>query len=338
MSLCSGQRSHDLRILFVNDTASRWWKGYNYPMPPFGYTTQRKDSYIKLGLLDYRARQYDPRLGRFIQADTIIPDPSKPGDFDRYMYAAGNPVRYNDPSGHCGADTNQYGMEEQQALIEECMALRDNLIQLYGIDITGEWTALEMEWLLQALADAADFVGGAEQLTSVFQDALTNKGSSAGQLTFRRISEEEINQGWSSGAGWDPGSGTIFLGPSVFAPDNYRNRSIDTRPPSLGLFNREGSVQVSILHEIGHVFIDARPSVVGQYSQEREWGTRDPADNYVRPYSEGPYDGRPTFPGHSNPFEDLATSLAIFIATDGASYPKYQFQMDFVANNQDNWR
>ena len=113
-------------------------------MPPFGYTTQRKDSYIKLGLLDYRARQYDPRLGRFIQADTIIPDPSKPGDFDRYMYAAGNPVRYNDPSGHCGADTNQYGMEEQQALIEECMALRDNLIQLYGIDITGEWTALEM--------------------------------------------------------------------------------------------------------------------------------------------------------------------------------------------------
>ena len=67
-------------------------------MLPYGYTTHRKDGYTKL--LDYNARFYSARLGRFIQADNIIPDISRPGDFDRYMYAAGNPILYNDPSGH----------------------------------------------------------------------------------------------------------------------------------------------------------------------------------------------------------------------------------------------
>jgi len=52
------------------------------------------------GLSFYNARWYDPQLGRFISADTIVPEPQNPQDFNRYTYARGNPVRFSDPTGH----------------------------------------------------------------------------------------------------------------------------------------------------------------------------------------------------------------------------------------------
>jgi hypothetical protein len=36
--------------------------------------------------------------------DTLIPDPYNPLDWNRYLYARGNPLRYNDPSGHIPVD------------------------------------------------------------------------------------------------------------------------------------------------------------------------------------------------------------------------------------------
>jgi RHS repeat-associated protein len=54
------------------------------------------------GLMYYRARWYDPRLGRFIQADTVVPEAGEPQFLNRYTYAGNNPVLYNDPDGHCG--------------------------------------------------------------------------------------------------------------------------------------------------------------------------------------------------------------------------------------------
>ena len=70
----------------------------------FGFTSSGKESYTKL--LDYNAHFYSPRLGRFISADTVVPNPGKSIDFDRFMYAAGNSLRYNDPSGHNPDDPN----------------------------------------------------------------------------------------------------------------------------------------------------------------------------------------------------------------------------------------
>ncbi len=62
------------------------------------YTGQEMDA--EIGLYFYNARYYDPVLGRFTQADTIVPNPANPQTLNRYSYALNNPMRYTDPTGH----------------------------------------------------------------------------------------------------------------------------------------------------------------------------------------------------------------------------------------------
>jgi RHS repeat-associated protein len=65
----------------------------------YRYTGQY-DYQSEIGLYFYGARWYDSSLGRFAQADTVVPDLYNPLDYDRYSYARNNPIKYNDPSGH----------------------------------------------------------------------------------------------------------------------------------------------------------------------------------------------------------------------------------------------
>jgi RHS repeat-associated protein len=51
---------------------------------PYQFTVQRKEAVI--GLYDYHARFFDPSLGRFVQADTIVPGPGSPQSWDRNGY------------------------------------------------------------------------------------------------------------------------------------------------------------------------------------------------------------------------------------------------------------
>ena len=73
------------------------WRAGTLPTD-FTFTGQRAEASI--GLLDYRARYYDPALGRFVSADTLVPEPGNPQDLNRYAYVRNNPLRYTDPSGH----------------------------------------------------------------------------------------------------------------------------------------------------------------------------------------------------------------------------------------------
>jgi RHS repeat-associated protein len=68
------------------------------PNTDYRYTGQRQEPGI--GLYYYHARWYDPILGRFAHADTIIPFGQSPIARDRYAYASDNPLRFVDPSGH----------------------------------------------------------------------------------------------------------------------------------------------------------------------------------------------------------------------------------------------
>jgi RHS repeat-associated protein len=52
------------------------------------------------GLMDYKARLYDPTIGHFIQPDTIISDPADPQSWNRYSYVLNRPLVFADPTGH----------------------------------------------------------------------------------------------------------------------------------------------------------------------------------------------------------------------------------------------
>jgi RHS repeat-associated protein len=62
------------------------------------YTSQEFDA--ETGLYYYNARYYNPVLGRFISADSIVSNYSNPQTLNRYSYVENNPVNYTDPTGH----------------------------------------------------------------------------------------------------------------------------------------------------------------------------------------------------------------------------------------------
>ena len=63
----------------------------------YAYTGQMQEGDIYF----YNTRWYDPSLGRFLQADTIVPTQQGTQALDRYAYLNNNPVNGTDPTGHC---------------------------------------------------------------------------------------------------------------------------------------------------------------------------------------------------------------------------------------------
>ena len=80
---------------------------YSSGNSPTNYTfTGQYSNMGDFGLMFYNARWYDPSLGRFAQADTIIPGGAQ--GLDRYAYTTNNPVRYTDPTGHRNCEEDGY--------------------------------------------------------------------------------------------------------------------------------------------------------------------------------------------------------------------------------------
>ncbi len=81
-----------------------WYFPYGETRPGSGnpptarrFTGQLEESTI--GLYDYGARFYDPALGRFLSADTVVPGAANPQALNRYAYVLNNPLKYTDPTG-----------------------------------------------------------------------------------------------------------------------------------------------------------------------------------------------------------------------------------------------
>jgi RHS repeat-associated protein len=50
-------------------------------------------------LYNMNGRLYDPVVGRFLNADPFVQDPSNTQSYNRYSYCLNNPLKFNDPSG-----------------------------------------------------------------------------------------------------------------------------------------------------------------------------------------------------------------------------------------------
>ncbi len=62
-----------------------------------GYTGKFEEP--DLGINDFGARWYDPRIGRFLAIDPVGFSPDNPQSFNRYAYANNNPYGFVDPDG-----------------------------------------------------------------------------------------------------------------------------------------------------------------------------------------------------------------------------------------------
>ncbi|MBU1748399.1 MAG: hypothetical protein KKA73_11980 [Chloroflexi bacterium] len=88
------------------DAVQQWYYPYGGQRHATGslptdyrFTGQRFESMIG-GLYDYGARFYDPLLGRFVSADTVVPGAGNPQALNRYSYVLNNPLKYTDPTGN----------------------------------------------------------------------------------------------------------------------------------------------------------------------------------------------------------------------------------------------
>ncbi|MBI3242659.1 MAG: RHS repeat-associated core domain-containing protein [Chloroflexi bacterium] len=69
------------------------------------------------GIYSYGARFYSAKLGRFLSADTIVPEPGDPQALNRFSYVKNNPLKYTDPTGHTYADCDTFAEGRNDAYV-----------------------------------------------------------------------------------------------------------------------------------------------------------------------------------------------------------------------------
>jgi RHS repeat-associated protein len=145
---------------------------------PFQYTGRDNDS--ETGLYYYRARYFDPRVGRFISEDPLgVRD-----HLNMYAYVRNNPINFDDPLGLYqtkGFDSDRKALLDA-AIAEALAKLRDknNCSNCAG-------------------ADGPKIADAIERTTFVYKSNLKDCGET-GPLTFIRVRH------------------TVALGPSAFHP------------------------------------------------------------------------------------------------------------------------
>ena len=110
---------------------------YGVELPPFYqseskilYTGQERDYYTNYDYMHFRF--YASSMGRFLKPDNIIPDLTNPQNWNAYTYVEGNPVNFDDPSGH--------DLRGKQGKMGMSFALAG----VPNVDISGRLTEVEM--------------------------------------------------------------------------------------------------------------------------------------------------------------------------------------------------
>lgn len=75
------------------------WKGKTKGPKKVSHNFQGQPFSDDTGLYNMQARHYDPELGQFMSADTVVANTNDPRTFNRYAFSGGNPVQFVDPSG-----------------------------------------------------------------------------------------------------------------------------------------------------------------------------------------------------------------------------------------------
>ncbi len=235
------------------------------------FTGQREEA--SLGFYDYGARPYDPALGRFLQADTLVPDPGNPQSLNRYAYTLNNPLRYTDPSGHI-AETE---IDDANAVLEALKRYDVHVKVDWGwvLGIGGDqtiwnpglWQLKELNTILQAVEDFAAAAGSVEATQKAIGGAIF----------------ERVGQGTT--AHW--GLGRITIADYTFAQSGLRTW--------LG-------PKIAIVHELAHYW---------DWKTGNVWSKALNHSGHI--VQNLPHEIGPTFWGRTNPAETWAEDVAGFV-------------------------
>ena len=232
------------RVLREGEIRYAWTSGQSttpaYKLPVYSFTGQR--SYMDdpstsgmegFGLMDYNARMYDPQVGRFTSADTVVPGGVQ--GFDRYAYTFNNPVNYVDPSGHDVCTDDGYcgklsDIAYQKHIYTE--AIEDGFGSSLETESGQHWTLAELKKIYQSLYRVgtrfASVLGGSPQ--EAFSQVFPNG------VTFVK-SNQSCEQG-TNGKSKTCWGQTVGLRIYVFT-------NADAANPDYGRF---------LIHEMGHAF------------------------------------------------------------------------------------
>ena len=257
------------------------------PNTDFGYTGQRALDSGMGGIMDYKARFYSPYINRFLQPDSIIPNAGNPQNFNRYSYVGNNPVNFNDPTGHKPQGPKGYWQCRDSEDSTHCRAkgvtpspnpsstpttelptgddwqtddkidkMISDLESTYAIDLVGGWDVNELTILSNALSLAATNAGGVDNLNDIFLDGV-RAGTWGDKLIINNTPGNTSPCSSGGFACWDTDENTIFLSDYIFTDAYQKTRQHRSNTPL-------GAAE-TIVHEVVHVFADARPSMVGLF-------------------------------------------------------------------------
>ena len=190
-------------------------------------------------LMNYNAREYSPVLGRFLSADTIVPNPGSSQSLNRYSYVENSPLIHIDPSGH--GDCNVYvqaGCFYSNDVVKTAFDY-----SVYRIQFSGLWT----KWRAETVLRAAALTEGKLRMAN---EKLPQEEGSAWRAVFGIVTVRHSNE---TDFGWTQSAHLIDFGDGALKPpeDGSDGRNF--------LFN--------VLHEFGHAF---NASAGGKPSQESD--------------------------------------------------------------------
>jgi RHS repeat-associated protein len=153
---------------------------------PRGYTGHQQAD--EVGVIHMNGRIYDPRLGRFLQADSLIEDLFDPQAINSYSYVRNNPMNATDPTGHWRA--------KEQGILRQAAALAITISA--GIHINTLLSSSAYACLAPSVYAAAATTAALAGAASGALTTGTLKGTligALGALTFQQIGLSSLETG-----------------------------------------------------------------------------------------------------------------------------------------------